>query len=144
MLRLFTFCLVLVCCVSCGQRKSSEPVVMHVLRDPRAQFAERLRQADGAFAFTEPHLENGKPIIVATNEGNSYTALLGRIAKIPPSLLIVDPQAPLPAEVWSQLRPESLKLVCGGTAYILENISAEQREAAELYLQFLEGHCESK
>jgi hypothetical protein len=117
---------------------------MHVLRDPRAQFAERLRQADGAFAFTEPHLENGKPIIVATNGGNSYADLLGRIAKTPPNLLIVDPQAPLPPEVVSQLRPEPPKLICGGVAYVPNNISAEQREGAELYSQFLEGHCESK
>jgi hypothetical protein len=43
MFRLLTACLLFVCCVSCGQRKPSEPVVVHVLRDPRAQFAERLR-----------------------------------------------------------------------------------------------------
>jgi hypothetical protein len=80
--------------------------------------------------------------MVATDEGNSYADLLAALQKYAPSLLIVDSQSTLSAGVSSQLRRESPKLLCGGTAYILDNISAEQREAAELYLQFLEGHCE--
>jgi hypothetical protein len=82
-------------------------------------------------------------VIVATNEDNSYADLLGRIANVPLSLLIADPRAPLPAEVVSQLRPEPPQLICGGAAYIPNKISEEEREAAELYLRFLEGHCEA-
>jgi hypothetical protein len=116
---------------------------VHVLRDPSAQFSKGLRQADLKFGATSTRLENGKYVMVATNEGNSYPDLLGRIANVPPSLLIVDSQWTLPAEVASQVRPESRKLVCGAAAYIPNRISAEQREAAELYLRFLEGHCQA-
>lgn len=143
MFRLRIVCLVLVCCVSCGRRQLHDVFVLHVLRDPAAQFAGRLRQADLRFGRTSARLESGKHVIVATNEGNSYADLLGRIAKVPPSLLIVDPRASLPAEVVSQLRAEPPKLICGGAAYIPRKVSGEEREAAELYLRFLEGHCEA-
>jgi hypothetical protein len=144
MFRLSTSCLLFGCCVSCGQRKPSEPVVVHVLRDPRAQFAGRLRQADLKFGLTSARVKSGKYVVVATNEGGSYDDLLGRVANVPPSLLIVDSQATLPAQVASQVRLEPPKLVCGGAAYIPEKILQEEREAAEMYLRFLEGHCESQ
>jgi hypothetical protein len=100
-------------------------------------------QADLRFGRTSVRLESGKQVIAATNEGNSYADLLGRILKVPPSLLIVDPRASLPAELVSQLRPEPPKLICGGAAYIPNKISGEEREAAELCLRFLEGYCEA-
>jgi len=143
MFRLSTSCLLFVYCVSCGQRKPSEPVVVHVLRDPQAQFAERLRQADLKFGLTRARVKSGKYVVVATNEGNSYDDLLGRVANVPPSLLIVDSQSTLPADAASQVRPERPKLVCGGAAYIPDKIPDEEREAAEMYLRFLEGHCET-
>ena len=144
MFRLRVLCFLLICCVSCGQRKPSEPVVVHVLRDSRAKFAERLRQADLKFGLTRARVKSGKYVIVATNEGNSDDDLLGHVANVPPSLLIVDSQSTLPAEVASQVRSEPPKLVCGGTAYIPDKIPEEEREAAEMYLRFLEGHCETQ
>ena len=59
------------------------------------------------------------------------------------TLVLPVPGAPLSAEVVSQLRPEPPKLICGGAAYIPDKASGEEREAAELYLRFLEGHCEA-
>ena len=143
MFRLRIVSLVLVCCVSCGRPQLHDVFVLHVLRDPAAQFARRLRQADLQFGSTRARLESGRYVIVATNEGNSYADLLGRIAKVSPSLLIVDPRAPLSAEVVSQLGPEPPRLICGGAAYLPDKISGEEREAAELYLRFLEGDCEA-
>jgi hypothetical protein len=144
MFRLSIVYILFVCCVSCGQRRSLELVVVHVLRDPRAQFAERLRQSDSQFAFAGPHLENAKPIIVATNEGNSYAYLLQRMRQTPPSLLIVNSKSDVPADVASLVQPGTPQLVCGGATYIPKAISAEEREATELYLRFLQGHCESQ
>jgi hypothetical protein len=57
MLRLTTFCLVFVCCVSCGERKSQDKVVLHVLRYSAAQFSRRLRQADLKFGITSARLD---------------------------------------------------------------------------------------
>jgi hypothetical protein len=144
MLRPRILCLVFICCVSCGLRKSSEPVVVHVLRDPDGLFAERLRQSDRQFASTRPHLENGKYIIVATNEGNSYAYLLQRVRQTPPSLLIVNSQSDLPADIASLVQPRTPRPICAAAAYTPKTLSTEEREATEMYLRFLEGHCESQ
>jgi hypothetical protein len=143
--RLLIMCLALGICVSCGQRESSQTVVVHVLRDPSAQFAGRLRRADSQFALTKPHLKNGKMVGVATNEGNSFPKLLQRIEDMPPSLLILDSQSNLPADVASRVQLGRPEQVCGGKqAYMPIRVSGEEREAAEMYLRFLEAHCDGE
>ena len=46
-------------CVSCQQSKAPPIVVVHVLRDPSSQFAERMRRADLQFGLAGPHLRSG-------------------------------------------------------------------------------------
>jgi tetratricopeptide (TPR) repeat protein len=60
---------------------------------------------------------------------------------MPPTLLVIDPQSELPADVASLVRPVTPESVCGGIGYIPNAISGEERDAAELYLRFVETHC---
>src|SRR6266478_8526603 len=61
---------------SCKHPESFNPLVVHVLRDPSTRFAGKLRQADLQFALTKPHLDSGRGMMVATNEGSSFAMLL--------------------------------------------------------------------
>lgn len=140
---LSTLCVTLTVLASCGQ-KPQPPVIVHVLRDPSATFAEALRQADTQFALTRPRLQNGKPILVATNEGDSYHLLLQRTKEMPPTMLIASPQPGLPNEVLSQAHLATQRSVCGAQAYVFDSASGEEQQAANLYLHFLEIHCQGR
>jgi hypothetical protein len=142
-LRLSILCFELAGCASCGRKEPPVPaaIVVHVLRDPSAKFAEPLSSTDSQFALTKPHLVNGRLVLVATNEGDSYAKLLRRVSDMPPTLLVIDPQSELPADVASLVRPATPERVCGGIGYIPNAISGEERDAAELYLRFVEAHC---
>jgi hypothetical protein len=145
-LRFSILCIALAGCASCGRKEPPvpAPIVVHVLRDPSAKFADPLRATDSQFALTNPHLVNGRLVVVATNEGDSYAKLLRRVSDMPPTLLVIDPQSQLPADVASLVRPAASESVCGGIAYVPNAISGEERDAAELYLQFVETHCRQK
>jgi tetratricopeptide (TPR) repeat protein len=60
---------------------------------------------------------------------------------MPLTLLIADSDSTLPADVSSLVRPAAEASVCGAVPYEPSSVSGEEREAAELYLQFLETHC---
>jgi tetratricopeptide (TPR) repeat protein len=79
--------------------------------------------------------------VIATNEGDSYDKLLRRVGDMPPTLLVVDPHSDLPADVAALVRPATPVPVCGGAFYIANAISGDERDAAELYLRFVETHC---
>lgn len=120
-------------------------MIVHVLRDPSGNFAAPLEAADAQFALGKPRLANGRPIIVAMNEGDSYTALLRRVGDMRPTLLIIDPRSELPADVaagvTSLVRGSTAVPVCGVIAYVPTSVAGEERQAVELYLRFLEAHC---
>jgi tetratricopeptide (TPR) repeat protein len=128
---------------SCGrkERPARSPVVVHVLRDPSAGFAGPLKAADSQFALTKPHLSNGRPVVVATNEGDSYAKLLPRVSEMPPTFLIIDSHSKLPTDLSSLVQRAAPVPVCGAIVYEPVSVTGEEREAAELYLRFLEGHC---
>ena len=136
--------LLLSTCTSCKHRELSPPIMVHVLRDPSMSFAAHLREADLQFALTKPHLSNGKGVLIATNEGSSFPKLLQSLADTPQDLLILNSQSDL-QESAAAIRDRLGKpqLVCGGkTAYIPDWVSGEEREAADMYLRFLEDHCD--
>ena len=142
MSRLLVACLAVTACISCNRGASSRMVVIHVLRDPAAQFAERLRRADSEFALTKPRLANGKAVIVATNEGGSFPQLLNRLDDMPPSLLILDSESNPPSDAADRVKFGKAESVCGGKqAYVPIRVSGEEREAVEMYLVFLKMHC---
>ncbi len=130
--------------VCCRRSAPASPLVIHMLRDASAPFADKLRQADLQFGLTRPQLKSGKGVMVATNEGNSFAMLFKRFNDSPPELLILNSQADMPTDpnLRSQLgQPE---LVCGQhPAFIPTSVSGEPREAAQMYLQFLSSHCEA-
>ncbi len=134
----------LLAALSCERSKSPAPVVVHVLRDSSAAFAKDLRLADYQFGLTNPHLNNGRVVMIATNEGDSYAMLLRQFAGSTPDLLILDSQSDLPIDLAIRKQLGTAVLVCGQhPAFIAASVSGEQREGAQEYLQFLVSHCGS-
>jgi hypothetical protein len=133
--------LLTIAATSCRHRDSSTPVVVHVLRDTSASFVKSLREADLQFTAIPRYLGD-RQIVIATNEGNSFPLLLGRFPERTPDLLILESEADLSPNpsVKSQLgKPVQ---VCGQfPAFVPTPISGDQRDAAEMYLQFLASHC---
>jgi hypothetical protein len=115
-----------------------------VLREPSAAFAGNLRHTDLQFALTKPHLDSSKPVMVATNEGNSYAMLLQRFPESTPDVLILDSQADMPDNPAIRNHLGKAELVCGQhPAFIPISVSGEQREASQMYLRFLASHCDA-
>jgi hypothetical protein len=126
----------------CKHSESSAPLVVHVLRDPSATFAGKLRRADLQFALTTPHLDSGKGVMIATNEGKSFAMLLQRFTDSPWDILILDSQADLQEDPAIRNQLTKAEVVCGQhPAFISTSVSAEVRQASELYLRFLASHC---
>jgi hypothetical protein len=113
-------------CISCHEARS-EPVIVHVIRDPSGQLAQQLRQASYKFELTKPRLSDRKAVMIATNEGDSFPKLLQQLPEAQPELLILNSEADLPGNttVRNQLgKPEA---VCGGRpAYIPAWASGEK------------------
>jgi hypothetical protein len=131
---------------SCKRPESVNPLVVHVLRNPSASFAGKLRQADLQFTLTNPRLDSGRGMMVATNEGHSFAMLLQRFTDSPTDspwdILILDSQADLPEAPAIRKQLERAEQVCGQhPAFISTAVSAEVRQASELYLRFLASHC---
>jgi hypothetical protein len=129
---------------ACKEREHSPPVIVHVLRDLSAPFADNLRQADLQFGLSKARLNNGKWVMVATNEDSSYAMLVRRLADTPEDLLILNSPSDLPDSAAVQDHVGRPQLICSGApAYIPDWVSGEQREATEMYLRFLVVHCEA-
>jgi hypothetical protein len=80
--------------------------------------------------------------MVATNEGKGFAMLLQRFTDSPWDILILDSQADLPENPAIRKQLERAELVCGQhPAFISTSVSAEVRQASELYLRFLASHC---
>jgi hypothetical protein len=134
--------LALALCVSCNEKSQPQVVVLHVLRDPSAQFAEKLRQADSQFALTKLRLADGRSLVVATNEGNSYPTLIQQIVEMPPDLLFEDSESDVSAEALVHAQLAEAGSVCGTKLVYVTNASGEKSEAAQIYLRFLRAHCD--
>ena len=130
---------------ACHRRQAESPIIVHVIRDPSGPFVGQLRRATNKFDITKPRLNNGKGIMIATNEGDSFAQLLEQLTEAQPEVLLLDSEADIPGgkAVRSQLGQPSV--VCGGhPAYIPAWVPNEKREAAEMYLRFLTHSCDEK
>lgn len=126
MLRRVNLLVVVALGTSCWRTESPAPVIVHVLRDPSSSFARKLGQADLQFGLTKPHLKNGKVVMVATNEGNSFQMLLRQFTESPPDLLILDSQAELPDDAAIRKQVGKAEPVCGQhPAFIPTSASSE-------------------
>ncbi len=132
----------LISCMSCNRQQLQNPVVVHVVRDPSSLLAQKLRQATYEFDLRRPHLSDGRGVMIATNEGDSYPKLLRQLADMPPEVLIVDSQQDLPINSTEKQKLGNSRSVCGsGSAYVLASVSEVEREAANMYVDFLATHC---
>jgi hypothetical protein len=118
---------------------------VHVIRDPSGPFVDQLRKATNKFDLTRPRLNNGKGIMIATNEGNSFAQILEQLTEAQPEVVLLDSDTDIRVgkAVRSQLGQS--RMVCGGhPAYIPAWVPTEKREAAEMYLLFLTHDCDEK
>jgi hypothetical protein len=136
---------ILVIGMSSCKHEQASPVVVHVWRDINATFAARLRNADLQFARTKPRLGDGRPILVATNEGDSFALLFHKLSSsYYPELLILDSEADIPIDAAVRKQLGNQRPVCGThPAFIPAGVETQPREAAESYLRFLSEHCGS-
>jgi hypothetical protein len=126
---------------SCHRGVSQAPVIVRVYRDSSSPTAQRLMWATNRFTVTAPRLKNGQPVSVAIYEPRSYSKDLQQIEEIHPQLVILNSESELPAKSASGMG--SPKLICGGKpAYIPAWVSPQQREAANVLLNFLVADCE--
>lgn len=96
------------------------------------------------FGLAEPRVKSGKAVLVATNEGNSFAKLEKRFSETAPELLILNSMADIPREPSVRSQLGNAELVCGQhPAFIPTSISGEQREASQIYLQFVVSHCDA-
>jgi hypothetical protein len=143
LLRLLLILVAVVLGTSCSHSGPSVPLVVHVLRAPSSSFAVQLREADLQFGLTKPHLRSGRGVIVATNEGDSFSKLLRQFPEFTPDLLILDSQADAPDDPAIRKQLGEAELVCGQhPVFIPTSVSGEQREASQMYLRFLASHCD--
>ncbi len=127
---------------SCRRHELTAPIVIHVHRDPSAKFSSVLRNSDIQFTLTKPQLSNGRPMMVATNEGDSFPRLMQCLKDAPPELLILNSETEFPSDINFRNLFGKPEFVCGGKpAYVLGSQIGEEREATEIYLRFLKGHC---
>jgi hypothetical protein len=132
-------------CMACKRQKVVSPVVVHVLRDPSAEFAPNLRRATAQFDLTKPRLADGRQVMIATNEGESFTVLMQRLKDMPPEVLILDSPSDLPNEPTIQRSFRDVEPVCGGRpAYIPTSLTGEELEAAKMYLRYMRLFCSGK
>jgi hypothetical protein len=128
---------------ACRRTELVDPVVVHVLRDPSAPFATNLERADWQFASAKPHLNNGKGVMIATNEGRSFPILLRKLDTRGQELLILNSQKDVSEVAGVRNHIGRPQLICGGaSAYVPDWVSGDEREATEMYLRFLVAHCD--
>jgi hypothetical protein len=125
---------------SCKKQESS--IVVQVIRDPDAPYAESLRNEAHKFSMSTPKVDSGRDVVIATNEGGiPFSQDLPRLLRMRPEMVIVNAPLSLPGNesLTNEMGPPTT--VCGGTAYIPSWAEGERREGAEKYLKFLVAHC---
>ena len=132
--------LVLAAAISCKKSSPPAPVVVRVLRDPI--FAADLTRFEAQFARTNPTLRRGRPVQLQIKDDVSYVDLLKRLNATEASVLILNSAVNVPNDATIGARLGSQTLVCGvHPAFVPASVDGEQREAAQMYVQFLAAHC---
>jgi hypothetical protein len=89
-------CVFIGSCFSCHKESQQGPVLVHVVRDPSGQFSQVLKQVTYRFDLTGARLRNGRPVMIATNEGDSFSKLLKQSGSAKPEILILNSQERFP------------------------------------------------
>ncbi|MDR3713961.1 MAG: hypothetical protein P4L51_14155 [Puia sp.] len=118
---------------ACSNKSATEPIVVHVFRDPKAIGIDSALHAVGQMQLKT---SRGKPILIATMEPNSYEeglTLLGHQAH--PELVFFS-SLDDGAKSKTDIPPQSAVEVSAKPYYLVIPpwASGEQREAAELVL----------
>jgi hypothetical protein len=125
-----------------AQQRAQTPVIIHVIRDATAPFAIQLAKATTEFASRMPRLPNGRPVLVATNEGRSFPELAGKLATTKAAEVVILNAQSDAAELAAASHLGTPTLVCNGhPSYIPDWVSGESLNAAKTYLRFLAAEC---
>ncbi|MGA8271096.1 MAG: hypothetical protein WB919_06005 [Candidatus Sulfotelmatobacter sp.] len=127
---------------SCRRSEVASPVIVQVRHDLSGPTAKSLGSTDLQFNVTNPHLENGKVVMIATERVGQYR--LWRLAESGEDLLILNSQKDIPNTELVRNHLGKQQLVCGeALSFIPDWVSGEERQATEMYLRFLVAYCES-
>lgn len=128
---------------SCKNSRPAAPVVVHVLRDP--YFAADLTQANVQFIRTSPRAHSGRSVTLEAKDDVPYWDVVKRLKVSAPEVLILYSQEFVPDDPAIRSQLGASQVVCGThSAFIPTSVSGEEREAAQVYLNFLVSHCASR
>jgi len=128
---------------ACNRSKQESPIVVHVLRDANGSSATRINHALLVFNGTR-FTRTGHPITIATLERRDYPDTVKVFADQCCDLIVLD--SPGDVLLDPKLRPElaQARNLCSGRqvypAFVPSWIIGEQREAAQMFLDFLTSH----
>jgi len=81
--------------------------------------------------------------MVASIEGSTFSKILQHLADKSWDLVILNSASDIPDSSAVKASLGKPELICGGIpAYIPDWVLGEERDATEMYLRFLEIHCE--
>jgi hypothetical protein len=139
------FCVLIGSWFSCHKDSQQVPVVVHVVRDPSGPLSQDLKEVTYRFDLTGARLSNGRSIMIATNEGDSFSKLLEQLQNARPEILILNSAEEIPSTATVLTQLGEPVPVCGGhPAYIPNWVASDGRSAAQTYLRFVAANCQGK
>jgi len=137
--------LLLLC--GCKPRSKSSPVVVHLLRDLRSIYGSELDRRILDFQGSNPRLQSGQPIVIQSQTGD-YRDMLQKQTSSSQNvdLIILDAPDDAKASPAVEIAAAHAVNVCAGVkacpaevpAIIPPQISGSQREAAQMFQDFLQ------
>lgn len=125
---------------SCERSEPTQPVVVHVLRDP--YFGADLVRTNIEFAKTEPHVRSGRPIVLDTRNDVPYWDVPKRFRTFAPDVFVVFSTNFEPSDPAIKAQLGNAQILCGvHPAFVLASTLGEEREAAEMYVSYTAQRC---
>ena len=131
----------------CKPRPKSSTVVVHLLRDLRSIYGSELDRRILDFQGSNPRVSSGAPIVIESETGD-YKDMLSRISPSTDNidLIILDSADDAGSNATLQLALPQATNICAGLkacpvtvpAIIPQQVSGNEREAAQKFLAFLQ------
>jgi len=126
-------------------KSEAQVVVVHCYRDMNAPFARWLFEVSSEFHSMQPRAESGKPILITTYETSDFEKGLSDIGtRLHPDLIIVSSASQIPQNLEISKELKNAKNICPGRspclAFIPPWVQGDQRDATNLYIDFLLAH----
>ena len=126
-------------------KSEAQVVVVGCYRDMKAPFARWLFEVSSEFSSTQPRTKSGKPILITTYETSDFEKRLSDIGtRLHPDLIIVSSASQVPRNLEISKELKNAKNICPSRspclAFIPPWVQGDQRDATNLYIDFLLAH----